>query len=170
MANLNGNNVGINYKGILNLDTTINTPLDPALNLQSITDGMGNQSGLSISQTSIAVNNQLYIGNNGALGWEPAIYNDNSSNVNISVNTDTIVVSNNYSTGSYTTGPSSAIFEVASTTQGMLLPRMTRPERLLVSRPEAGLMVYDTTLQQVCCYQLLPTAGWYSLTTSVTPV
>jgi hypothetical protein len=167
MANLLGANVGTNYKGILNLPT-LNVGLNT--NLQAITDGNGDPSSLSISQTSMAVNTQLFIGNDGPSGWEPAIYSDSPSNVNISVNPDTIVVSNNYSTGSYTVGPSSAIFEMASTTQGMLLPRMTRPERQLISRPEAGLMVYDTTLQVACCYQLLPTAGWYSLSSFVTPV
>tara|TARA_R110000868_G_scaffold278187_3_gene538047 strand:+ start:199 stop:678 length:480 start_codon:yes stop_codon:yes gene_type:complete len=40
MANLNGQNIGTNYKGFLNLDaTTINTPLDATL--RAITDGMG---------------------------------------------------------------------------------------------------------------------------------
>ena len=31
MANLLGQNIGTNYKGILNLDSTINTPLDATL-------------------------------------------------------------------------------------------------------------------------------------------
>ena len=163
MADLLGANIGDNYKGILNLDT-LNQPLDtsPTLNLSGITDGAGNQSGLSISQTSIAVSNQLYIGNNGASSWEPAIYNDNSSNVNISVNPDTIVVSNGYSTGSYATGTSTAIFEMASTTQGMLLPRMRTLNRTTISSPVDGLMVYDTDLHQICYYNS-NLAKWCSL-------
>jgi hypothetical protein len=42
MANLLGQNIGTNYKGILNLDT-INTPLDATL--RAVTDGEGNASG-----------------------------------------------------------------------------------------------------------------------------
>jgi hypothetical protein len=163
MANLNGNNVGTNYKGILNLDT-LNQPLDTTsnLNLSGITDGMGNQSGLSISQTSIAVSNQLYIGNNGASNWEPAIYNYPSSNVNISVNPNNIVVSEGYSTGS----TSNAIFEMASTTQGMLLPRMTTLERNAISHAEDGLIVYDTDLNQICYYNGA-IIRWFSLDASI---
>jgi hypothetical protein len=162
MADLNTYNVGTNYVGILNLGGTINQPISNTL--QSITDGRGGNSSISISATSMAVNSQLFIGNDGPLGWEPAIYSDNSSNVNISVNTDTIVVSNNYSTGSYSTGPSSAIFEMASTTQGMLLPRMTRLQREAILRPEEGLVVYDTTLHKICYFSADTIPGWYSFT------
>ena len=54
MANLYNKNIGINYKGILNLDSTINTPLDTTL--RSVTDGMGVASVLSLStlQASVA--------------------------------------------------------------------------------------------------------------------
>lgn len=162
MANLNTYNVGTNYKGILNLGGTINQPISNAL--QSITDGQGGNSSISISATSMAVNSQLFIGNDGPLGWEPAIYSDSPSNVNISINTDTIVVSNNYSTGSYTTGPSTAIFEMASTTQGMLLPRMTRTQREDIGNMPEGLVVYDTTLHVICYYN---GTNWYSLTGTI---
>jgi hypothetical protein len=47
MANLNGQNIGTNYKGFLNLDSTINTPLDATL--RAVTDGMGTSSPFSIS-------------------------------------------------------------------------------------------------------------------------
>jgi len=49
MANLNGQNIGLNYKGFLNLDSTINTPLDTTL--RSVTDGMGTASSFYISTT-----------------------------------------------------------------------------------------------------------------------
>jgi len=41
MANLLGQNIGTNYKGILSLDSTINTPLDATL--RAVTDGMETQ-------------------------------------------------------------------------------------------------------------------------------
>lgn len=54
MANLNGSNIGTNYKGILNLDsTTINTNLDATL--RAITDGDGNASPLQLSTDAVSV-------------------------------------------------------------------------------------------------------------------
>ena len=53
MANLNGQNIGSNYKGILNLFSTINTPLDTTLRV--ITDGMGNNSIVSISTAQTGI-------------------------------------------------------------------------------------------------------------------
>jgi hypothetical protein len=55
MANLNGQNIGTNYKGILNLSTTINTGLSGTL--QPITDGDGNESVVQISNESLRVVN-----------------------------------------------------------------------------------------------------------------
>lgn len=168
MANLNGNNVGTNYKGILNLGSTINQNMSSGL--QFITDGDNNPSALAISDTSISVNNKINIGND--IG-DPGIYNDNSSNVNISVNTDTVVISNNYSTGSYDINAApprntpSAIFEVASTTQGMLLPRMRDAERAAIPFPAEGLVVYVTdTLGSICYYN---GSNWYRIEGTLIP-
>ena len=52
MANLLGQNIGTNYKGILNLDT-INTPLDATL--RAVTDGEGNASPLQLSNDAVSV-------------------------------------------------------------------------------------------------------------------
>jgi hypothetical protein len=52
MANLLGQNIGTNYKGILNLDT-INTPLDATL--RAVTDGEGNASPLQLSTDAVSV-------------------------------------------------------------------------------------------------------------------
>jgi hypothetical protein len=159
MADLLGQNVGTNYKGILNL-TTLNVGLDT--NLQFITDGEGTNSSLSISENSISIND-INVGNGNR---EPGIFNADLNNVNISVNPNTIVISDGYSTGSYDSGATppdnapSAIFEMASTTQGMLLPRMTRIEREAIKAPADGLMVYDTTTAAIC-YYLNP--DWYKI-------
>jgi hypothetical protein len=149
MANLSGNNVGSNYIGILNLGPTINQPVSTTL--QPITDGDGTNSSLSISTTSISVNNKINVGNSSG---DPGIFNDNPDYVNISVNPDTIVVSSTgYSTGSYASGGTpSAVFEMTSTTQGMLLPRMTTAQRDLIDSPKAGLMVYDTDVNKISYY------------------
>jgi hypothetical protein len=167
MANLSGNNVGINYKGILNLGSTINQNMSSGF--QAITDGDNNASSLAISDTSIKINNKINIGNDAG---DPVIFNENPDFVNVSVNTNTIVVSNGYSTGSYDSGAAppdnapSAIFEMASTTQGMLLPRMTRPQREDIKAPADGLVVYDTTRRSICYYN---GTDWYELDATVIP-
>jgi hypothetical protein len=53
MANLLGQNIGTNYKGILNLGSTINTPVSGTA--QYITDGDGTASALSVSTTSVGI-------------------------------------------------------------------------------------------------------------------
>jgi hypothetical protein len=43
-----------------------------------------------------------------------------------------------------TAADNSAILDVKSTTQGMLIPRMTQTQRNLIGTPATGLMVYQT--------------------------
>lgn len=54
----------------------------------------------------------------------------------------------------------SARFEVASTTQGFLPPRMTTTQKNAIASPTAGLVVYDTTLNKLCVY----TTAWETIT------
>jgi hypothetical protein len=61
MANLLNQNIGTNYKGILNLNT-LNGNLTTTL--QAVTDGMGNASPLQLSTTQVGLN---YSGNNTLL-------------------------------------------------------------------------------------------------------
>jgi hypothetical protein len=164
MANLFGQNVGTNYVGILNLGNGLNTPVSTTL--EPITDGDGITSSLSISDTKVAVNSEIYIGNDRSGTWEPGIYNTTPTDINISINPDTIVVSNDYSSGSYSTPKTPcAIFEVASTTQGMLLPRMNTGQRDAIFTglvdPEPGLLIYDTTENKISYYN---GTGWVYLT------
>ena len=46
----------------------------------------------------------------------------------------------------------SAILQADSTTQGFLPPRMTTAQKLAIATPAAGLMVYDTDLNQMSYY------------------
>lgn len=64
---------------------------------------------------------------------------------------------NNVGIGTNTPNPSSAL-EVRSTTQGVLVPRLTTVQRLAIANPANGLLVYDTDLQ--CFY-------YYNATTPV---
>lgn len=51
-----------------------------------------------------------------------------------------------------TTMDASARLEVTSTTQGLLPPRMTTTQKNAIATPAAGLVVYDTTTNKLCCY------------------
>jgi len=57
----------------------------------------------------------------------------------------------------------SALLDVKSTTKGILPPRMTTSQILNISNPAAGLIVFNTTSNQL--YQYTPD-GWVSILTS----
>ena len=67
MADLLGNDIGLNYKGLLNLFTTINTGLDATLRV--VTDGEGDSSPLYLSTTAIGLGTtSIWDNTNGRLG------------------------------------------------------------------------------------------------------
>jgi hypothetical protein len=59
----------------------------------------------------------------------------------------------------------SSILQINSTTQGVILPRMTTTQMNAIAMPVAdGLMIYNTTLNKICYYDdTVPTGGWYSV-------
>jgi hypothetical protein len=46
----------------------------------------------------------------------------------------------------------SAILDIRSTTRGFLPPRMTTTQKNAIASPAAGLVVYDSTTNKLCCY------------------
>ena len=46
----------------------------------------------------------------------------------------------------------SALLDVTSTTKGFLPPRMTTTQKNAIATPAAGLVVYDSTTNKLCCY------------------
>ena len=71
MSNLYNQNIGINYKGILNLDTTINTPLDTTL--RAVTDGMGTSSPLQLSTEQVGISRTVAL---SAGATNPRLFNE----------------------------------------------------------------------------------------------
>jgi hypothetical protein len=76
-----------------------------------------------------------------------------------------------YTPGSGAVGKSSAaatssIFDMTSTTKGLLIPRMTTTQKNAVSSPATGLMVFDTTLGAFCVYN---GSSWGTVTAGVIP-
>jgi hypothetical protein len=59
MADLSGQNIRNNRKGILNLGSTINSPLDNSI-LQEITDGIGTASPILISRSQVCFQGDSY--------------------------------------------------------------------------------------------------------------
>ena len=51
------------------------------------------------------------------------------------------------------TPQASAILQADSTTQGFLPPRMTTAQRVAITSPAASLIVFDTTIQNICYYR-----------------
>lgn len=58
-----------------------------------------------------------------------------------------------------TTPSSTSALDIQSTTQGLLTPRMSSTQRLAISSPANGLLVYDTTLTAFYYYDT-PTTSW----------
>jgi len=65
-----------------------------------------------------------------------------------------------------TTPHSSAVMDVASANKGILVPRMSQTNRLAISNPANGLLVYDSTVHRLYQYQqgewryMLTNANW----------
>jgi hypothetical protein len=58
----------------------------------------------------------------------------------------------NINNGNTYTAQASAILQVDSTTKGFLPPVMTTTQKNAIATPAAGLVVYDTTTNKLCCY------------------
>jgi hypothetical protein len=60
------------------------------------------------------------------------------------------------------TSNASALFQVDSTTKGVLFPRMTTTQKNAIASPAVGLIIYDTTLNKLCVY----TGAWQTITSA----
>jgi len=75
-----------------------------------------------------------------------------------SINNGTLYVGSNFVTsygqsiGFYGVAAASALVEMQSTTKGFLPPRMTTTQKNAIASPAAGLVLYDSTTNKLCCY------------------
>src|ERR1044071_1002431 len=67
---------------------------------------------------------------------------------------------NNVGIGTNAPDPS-AILEMQSTTQGVLVPRMTTAQRTAIATPANGLLVYDTNFD--CFFYFTTATGWINM-------
>ena len=54
--------------------------------------------------------------------------------------------------GAAASAAASALLDIRSTTRGFLPPRMTTTQKNAIASPAAGLVVYDSTTNKLCCY------------------
>ena len=159
--------LGIN--GVIESDITI-TGIDAddtyltgaTYNPTTLTLGMSDGTDVSVSGFAPEITGGTY--NNGTLSLEDNvggsvditgitfsstnIYSNDgqlSANRVVDQNSNSLTFSGgSVSMGTGTTSPVCAILELASTTQGLLIPRMTQVERLAINTPLPGLLVYCT--------------------------
>ena len=63
-----------------------------------------------------------------------------------------LVVKNDTAAGAQASLNASAVLQADSTTRGFLPPRMTTTQKNAIATPAAGLVVYDSTTNKLCCY------------------
>jgi hypothetical protein len=105
----------------------------------------------------------------GGTDWAIGCDNSDSDKFKISSNTtlgtnDRVTITSTGQVGIAQTAPvASALLELVSTTQGLLLPRMTGAERDAIGTPAAGLLVYNTTTNKV---NVRVAAAWEAITSA----
>jgi hypothetical protein len=105
--------------------------------------------------------NTLYTGNGSLSGNRVVNIDGYTLNFSGSGATNNLVLSGG-SVGIGTATPSaSALFEISSTTKGFLGPRMTEAQRLAISSPVTGLIVYQTNADEG--YFLYKSFGWVQI-------
>jgi hypothetical protein len=101
----------------------------------------------------VNINTLVFGGSNGYIGINNSPSIDSALRA---VRTDNGTSPLSISTGEVgigdTTTYASAIFAIGSTTRGFLPPRMTTTQKNAISSPAAGLVVYDSTTNKLCCY------------------
>lgn len=145
-----------------------------ALGAGSLFDNTTGHFNTAIGDSSL--NSNVTGNNNTAIGYKANVNTNNLTNATAIGSKAMVASSNSIVLGSIegvngassgsnvgigTTAPhASSKLEVTSTTQGMLIPRMTTSQRKLISSPAAGLMVYDLDKLTIYLYDGIK---WYPM-------
>lgn len=109
-----------------------------------------------VQWSDMAGSSGSYIKGNGTIKYIPKF----SDSVTLA---NSLLYDNSINLSIGTTSPdSSALLQMNSTTQGFLPPRMTQAQRLAITTPEIGLIVYQT--DSTYGIYLYTSTGWRSLT------
>jgi hypothetical protein len=101
----------------------------------------------------VNINSLVFGGNNGYIGINNSPSIDSAlRNVRTDAGTSPLSISTGEVGVGDTTTYASAIFAIGSTTRGFLPPRMTTTQKNAIASPAAGLVVYDSTTNKLCCY------------------
>ncbi len=118
-----------------------------------------NQIALGYQATAINAN-QVMVGNSAIVEMVP--HSSATANLGTSTNAwNNVRLKGNASIGQAADPVASALVEMSSTTQGMLLPRMTTAQRTAISSPADGLLVYDTSRHSIFVYNS-STTSWFT--------
>jgi len=160
-----GNSLGSNPRVVFgNSGIRIGTSANPPSNLFEI-QGSGSTSATTSLLVQNSAGTELFrvYDNTGIVGAGARFgdvivgnYVFNGTNIReISVNANALVMQATQGTGvvmGTTTLDASAFLQVNSTTRGFLPPRMTTTQKNAIASPAAGLVVYDSTTNKLCCY------------------
>jgi hypothetical protein len=97
---------------------------------------------------TISATNELRIGTSGFIESFKVFFD---GAVGLKSNAIYIDASNKIGIGTISPN-ASAKLQIDSTTQGFLPPRMTTTQKNAIASPAAGLVVYDSTTNKLCCY------------------
>lgn len=144
-----GNGSGIqNTTGSLNLYIGFRGNFSAAGGIGNNNIGIGNSTLVSSSGAK-----NLVIGSNASVVNQTLSNQLNIGNVLWGINCSGTGTTPSGSLAIGATTPSaSALLDLTSTTQGLLLPRMTTAQINAIATPAAGLTVYNTTLALICFY------------------
>jgi hypothetical protein len=161
-SNISGNDNTATGFFALNLNTSgSNNTANGTLALKSNTTGVNNTAlGYNAGFLNATGSGNVFLGNQAG-------YNETGSNKLIINNSQssTPLISGDFSTKNISintlTPHNSAVFEVSSTSKGVLLPRLTQDQILAISSPDTGLIVFNNTSR---VYLIYTGSQWRELT------
>jgi len=120
----------------------------------SVYSGSGNVPGVGTPQITVFNSGNVVVAYNTDQSYKLAVngttkFNGNSIVVGTFNTSGVSIFQSAVKIGDNNTPSASAILELLSTSQGLLLPRMTTVQKNSISSPAEGLIVYDTTLHKV---------------------